>query len=819
MAVYNLKDVARIVKGQVHGCDHNVFRFISIDSRTITSPEESLFFAIRGNRHDGHAFIVELIEKKVRNFIVNKIPDNIELQKDIGFIVVDNTLEALHRLSAFHRARHTVPVIGITGSNGKTVIKEWIFQVLHTDKKIVRSPKSYNSQVGVPISVWLMDDTHELGIFEAGISQPGEMKKLQPVIDPVIGVFTNIGEAHQENFTSMEEKVLEKTLLFRNSKVVIYCSDHVLVDRIIRRELQNARLFSWSAKNQSDLRIHAIQIKENNTDVTLEYQKDRFIVSLPFTDNASLENAIHVTALLLYLGYDKRLIISRLSKLTPVAMRLELVKGINGCTLINDTYNSDLNSLAIAIDFLKQQNQHSVGTLILSDILQSGKSDEFLYKEVAELINDKRINRFIGIGEALSAQKALFPPSAKFYNSTDEFLYSVSKDDFKGEAILLKGSRKFQFEKITAFLQEKVHKTILEIDLNSLIHNLNVYRSLLKPDTRIMVMVKAFSYGTGTYEIANALQFQRVDYLCVAFVDEGITLRKSGINLPILVMNPEVASFNLLIDYNLEPEIYNARILKEFENILCRKNLISYPIHLKIDTGMHRLGFSEDELDNILDILKDHDQIRVQSVFSHLAASDDPEQDEFTKSQIRQFRQMSGKIQDVLEYRILKHILNTSGIERYPEAQFDMVRLGIGLYGVSPTLATRLQNVSTLKSTISQIKKVKHGDSIGYGRAYIADKDLLIGIVPIGYADGLNRSLGNGKGKLLIRDKAVPIIGNICMDMCMVDITGLEIDEGEEVIVFGDRFSVSDLAKQLNTIPYEILAGISSRVKRIYYQE
>ena len=687
--------------------------------------------------------------------------------------------------------------------------------------KVTRNPKSYNSQVGVPLSVWFLENEDDYGIFEAGISKPGEMQHLQTIIDPVIGIFTNIGTAHQENFTSLEEKIKEKLELFKNSKILIFCRDNPVLENTIRHYPfhNNIRLIDWSQKENAYLRVTGKQISGNYTQIEYQTASVRDKVRIPFSDDASIENALQVLTLLTLLEYPPKQIAGWLEKLSPVAMRLEQKKGINRCTLLNDSYNSDINSLTIALDFLKQQRQHSSRTVILSDIFQSGLGEKKLYKEVAALIKKYNINRFIGIGEAIKRNQQLFGEKTSFYDNTGQFLENIQSVNFNNESILIKGARIFEFEKITTILEEKSHQTVLEINLDALVHNLNFYRSLLKGKTRIMVMVKALSYGSGTYEIANELQHQGIDYLAVAYADEGIELRKAGITLPIMVMNPEEAGFEQMIHYNLEPEIYNISSLKSFAKILVHYPVISYPIHLKLDTGMHRLGFIETEIDPLIKFLLEYRQIEVATIFSHLAASDDPKQDQFTRGQIRKFEVLSEKIMETCNIKPLRHILNSSGIERFPEAHYDMVRLGIGLHGVSSANPDKLQKVSTLKSIISQIKPVPAGDTIGYNRHGKFDHDIILGIIPIGYADGYDRKFGNGVGKMYINGHFAKTVGDICMDMCMVDLTGIPASEGDEVILFGKKNPIEELSREIGTIPYELLTDISSRVKRIYYRE
>ncbi len=809
-----------------NGSTDTIIKDLLIDSRKMNNPLTSLFFAIKGDRHDGHAYIHDVYEKGVRNFVVSELPANIEQFDNANFILVKDTLAALQLLCAKHRSKFTIPIIGITGSNGKTIVKEWLNQLMREDKNCVRSPKSFNSQVGVPLSVWQINEEHDFGIFEAGISKPNEMKLLEPIIQPTIGVITNIGKAHDENFENQKQKVDEKLKLFIHSEVIIYCKDYLLVHEEIttNRTLKETKIFTWSKKLRADLLIGRITKSTADTEIQGIFKNNFISISIPFIDEASIENAIHCWATLLYLGYDNVVIAKRMHFLSPVAMRLELKEGINNCSIINDSYNSDLSSLAIALDFLNQQKQHPKKTLVLSDILQSGQNNEALYKEVAELIHKKGVSRLIGIGEGISSQQHLFNIEKQFYKSTADFLQQFNNSFFSDETVLLKGARAFGFEAISNIIQQKAHETVLEINLNAIIHNLNYFRSKLKPDTKIMAMVKAFSYGSGSFEIANVLQFHRIDYLAVAYADEGVELRRSGITLPIMVMNPEEQSYDAMIQYQLEPEIYSFRVLGLFEETLKRsdrKNETPMPIHIKLDTGMHRLGFDENEVNELIVRVKNNKLLTIKSIFSHLAGTDEPEHDDFTWHQIKLFKEMSEKIRAHFSYPIIHHILNSAGISRFPDAQFDMVRLGIGLYGIgaNQTEQIQLQNVSTLKTSISQIKNIPVNQTIGYSRKGVANRDIRIATVPIGYADGLSRKLSNGKGKMIINGKPAPIIGNVCMDMCMIDITDINANEQDEVIVFGDAYPIKQIADDVGTIPYEILTNISRRVKRVYYQE
>jgi len=821
MPTYTISDIAQITGGSLKKESDTTIRQLIIDSRKIFSPEESIFIAIPGERHDGHDYIDELWEKGVRNFIVSRSALAFNNYPGANFIQVPQTMGALQQLAAHHRNLFDFPVLGITGSNGKTIVKEWVYHVLEDEYSIVRSPKSYNSQIGVPLSIWEMHPENTFGVFEAGISQPGEMLKLQNIIQPDIGIITNIGSSHQENFRSVAQKIQEKLVLFEEAETLIFCKDHEEVHREVMNNdtLRRKQLLTWSELYEADLVIDSIQQRTSSTEISGSYHEEYGRITIPFIDRGSIENAIHVWLLMLHLGMNKQTMESKMKNLPVIAMRLEMKKAVNNSTLINDSYNSDLRSLNIALNMLNQQNQHQKKTLILSDILQSGRVEADLYSEVADLVHSNQIDRLIGIGSSITANADKFDLETAFYSSTEQFLSRLSENAFRNEAILLKGARNFHFEKISLSLEQKMHQTVLEIDLDAMVNNLNYFRDKLNSATRTMAMVKAFSYGSGTYEIANMLQYHRVNYLGVAFADEGVTLREAGINLPIVVMNPEEESFELMMDYELEPEIYNFRVLHRFSQIVETTGAEYYPVHIKLDTGMNRLGFKPDEVEELIGKITKQTHLKIHSVFSHLAAADEPEQDEFTRSQINKFEDESSRIMQALNYPVLRHILNSAGIERFPEAQFDMVRLGIGLYGISAVDQSQLTNISTLKSTVTQIKQVKQGETIGYGRTGKADKDLTIAIVPVGYADGLSRALSNGVGRFSINGYLVPIIGTICMDMCMVNITGCDIKEGDEVIVFGEKIPVTEIAEKLGTIPYEVFTGISGRVKRVYFQE
>lgn len=773
-----------------------------------------MFFAISGPNNDGHTYINELIDKGVRHFVVTHIPET--AAGKANFLVVENTLEALQKLAAYYRSLFDFPIIGITGSNGKTIIKEWLNFLLSPDYNIIRSPKSYNSQVGVPLSILGINEKHNLGIFEAGISTMHEMEKLQKIIRPTIGILSNIGSAHDEGFSSVADKIKEKLKLFTSVNVLIL-NKNKTIQAFVNPKIKT---FSWCSDNKSaDVYI----TKKNLGDLTelqVTYKEDTFPILIPFQDQASIENAIHCMMVMLYFGYNPKVIQTRMAQLYPVEMRLKVKNGIYNCTLIDDSYSSDFQSLKIALDFLEHQKQHKKKTIILSDIFQSGLNNDELYSQVSQLIISNKINRVIGIGETISQYKNKFINGTTFKNVT-EFTDAFDRLNFENETILIKGARDFHFEQIVSMLEEKTHETVLEINLNAISHNLNFFKSKLAPKTKMMVMVKAFGYGNGGFEIAKLLEHHKIDYLGVAFADEGISLKSAGINVPIMVMNPETTSFSAIIQHQLEPEIYSIKGLKAFLKIAEQKKLKNFPIHIKIDTGMHRLGFEEEQLPELITILKGNETVQIKSILSHLATSDDLKHDAFAQSQIALFEELSTQLTAVLKIKPIRHILNTSGISNYPDAQYDMVRLGIGLYGISNDEEEQkfLENVGTLKSVISQIRNIEAGESVGYGRRFMAEKTTKIATIPIGYADGIRRSWGNEVGYVVINGKEAKIVGSVCMDMLMVDVTNLDCKEGQSVVIFGENPTVTLMAKALNTIPYEILTGISQRVKRVFFRE
>ncbi|RTY89497.1 bifunctional UDP-N-acetylmuramoyl-tripeptide:D-alanyl-D-alanine ligase/alanine racemase [Flavobacterium sp. RSP46] len=786
---------------------------ISIDSRSLQNGPKTLFFALVGANTDAHLYLKNLIASGVQNFVVTHIPEDCEGKAN--FYVVTNTLLALQQFAAAYRSLFDFPVIGLTGSNGKTIVKEWLNFLLSPDYNVIRSPKSYNSQIGVPLSVIAINEKHNLGIFEAGISTVSEMEKLEKIIKPTIGILTNIGTAHDEGFADISDKIKEKLKLFQDVQVIIYHKNPT-IDLLIRPD---TAVFCWS---YNDAKASVLITKKgvlDKTVLTVLQNNNKFDIKIPFQDEASIENAISCLMVLLYFKYDDRTIQNRMELLYPVEMRLKVKNGINNSSIIDDSYSSDFQSLKIALDFLESQKQYKKKTVILSDIFQSGLPNDVLYSKVAELIVSNRITRVIGIGETISAFKNKFANCSTFQN-TAAFVADFENLDFGNETILIKGARSFQFEEIVYLLEEKTHETVLEINLNAISYNLNFFKSKLLPKVKIMVMVKAFGYGNGGLEIAKLLEHHKVDYLGVAFADEGISLKNGGINLPIMVLNPENTSFSAIIQHQLEPEIYCLKGLYAFLKIAKQKNLKHFPIHIKFDTGMHRLGFEENTLDELIAALRGNSTVQIKSILSHLATSDDLEHMDFAHSQINLFEKVSSKLMSELQIKPLRHILNTSGISNFLDSQYDMVRLGIGLYGVSNDAQEQkqLENVGTLKSVISQIRTIAAGESVGYGRRFVAEKPTKIATIPIGYADGISRGWGDGLGFVMIKNTKAYIVGSICMDMLMVDVTGIECKEGDSILIFGENPTVSFIAQKLNTIPYEILTSISQRVKRVFYR-
>ena len=811
-----MEEIARVTNGNWKpGCPVNVKEY-SIDSRSVMNPEHTLFFALKGKNHDGHDYIAPLYDSGVRAFVVSEWRKEFDALAEANFIVVADVLAALQALAAAHRSHSKALVVGITGSNGKTITKEWLYQLLAEDIPVYRSPRSYNSQVGVPLSLLGIDDRAEVAIIEAGISRPDEMARLEAMIRPAVGVFTHLGEAHGENFPSEEAKLKEKTRLFKSCEQIV-CKDGPVAEVIAGELGGGRRFFTWGGRPGCAVLVKQVTTGQSKRTAEIEYQKQSFTLTVPFPDEASFENCMNAVCAALLLGSKPEEIVRRAANLSAIAMRLEIKEGINNCLLVNDYYNSDPGSFQLALNMLAMQGASRKKTVILSDFVDQGKESDGLYPQIAEMLRQAGVREFIGVGGQLSANRHCFPAGSRFYLDTDQFLRQEKRDNFRNQVILIKGARAFRFEYVAGFLQKQSHDTILEVDLDAMIHNLNYFRSLT--DARIAVMVKAFSYGSGSKEIASVLQYQGVDYLMVAFADEGIELRAAGITTPIAVMNPEREAFDNMIMFNLEPEIYALDILQDFDKALDKHGVKHFPVHIKLNTGMNRSGFDESDIPSLLDFFQSGERsVHIRSLFSHLAGSDESVHDDFTLAQIHLFERMTARIQSAFDYKIWRHILNSAGIERFPEYHFDMVRLGIGLHGISATHAPLLP-VSSFKTHIMSIRNVPEGQSIGYGRKSFTLRPSRIAVIPVGYADGLNRHLSNRIGEVLVRGKRAPIIGNICMDTCMIDVTDIDAKIGDEVEIFGRHIPVTELAEKLDTIPYEILTGVSQRVKRSYYKE
>ena len=820
---YTIDNITALIGARRFGSAEACIDWLLTDSRSLAFAETTLFFAIRTKLGDGHHYIPELYRRGVRNFVVGNVPANYETDyPDANFLLVVSPLKALQRLAERHREEYDLPIIGVTGSNGKTVVKEWLYQLLSPSMHVTRSPRSYNSQVGVPLSVWLLNEHTQVGVFEAGISQPGEMAALKAIIQPTIGVMTNIGPAHQENFATIQEKCLEKISLFKDADVIVYCADDAVISECMAVSLYTGDTIAWSTSNtDATLYIRSITKKADHTDIVYRFLGVENSMSIPFTDDASVQDSIHCLAACLYLHLQPADIAQRMAQLEPVAMRLEVMQGVRGCTLINDTYNSDVTSLDIALDFMNRRPEQGdkPKTLILSDILQTGLPTTELYTQVADMIERRGIDRLIGVGPEISAAHALFNVKKVFFPTSDALTESGLLDTMSNEMVLIKGSRKFGFEQITAALSLRVHETTLDVNLEAIAENLNFYRSFMKPETKITCMVKASAYGAGSVEIAKTLQDRGVDYLAVAVADEGADLRRAGITTGIIVMNPEMTAFNTLFQYDLEPEVYSFKLLDALVHAAEKQGIQGFPVHIKLDTGMHRLGFNPlKDVPQIIERLKHQSAIVPRSVFSHFVGSDSPDFDEFSARQFQLFDEASQQLQRAFPNKILRHICNSAGIERFPERHLDMVRLGLGLYGIDPIDNRRLHNVTSLRTTILQIRNVPKGDSIGYSRRSFVERDSRIAAIPIGYADGLNRHLGNRNGYCLVNGQKAPYIGNICMDVCMIDVTGIDCKEGDTVEIFGDNLPVTVLSDKLDTIPYEVLTSVSNRVKRVYFQ-
>ena len=811
--MYSIDEIAQVIGAERKGTKEAKINWLLIDSRSLCFPEETLFFALKTEKNDGHKYIEELYRRGVRNFVVENLP--LQGLEGCNFLVVKSPLQALQELAAYHRGKLDIPVIGITGSNGKTTVKEWLYQLLSPDFNVCRSPRSYNSQVGVPLSVWLINPHNDLAIIEAGISQSGEMAKLERIVKPTIGVMTNLGAAHQENFMSYDIKCAEKMQLFKNCQKVVINSEDATIQKCAETLPEGVQRIR--------LKVRQVEKENDHATIRFEYQGQIGQYAIPFIDDASIENSITCfsTALMVFTG-DIQVLCERMSRLEQVAMRLEVKDGKNGCTLINDSYNSDVQSLDIALDFMSRRpetkKQHR--TLILSDILQSGESPRSLYSRVAQMAASRGIEKVIGVGEEMTACEGYFPMEHYMFRTTEALIHSDVFEHLRNEFVLIKGARQFRFDKVSDLLTLKVHQTILEVNLNALVNNVRYYRRFMKPETKMVCMVKASGYGVGSLETSKTLQDNGVDYLAVAVADEGVDLREAGITANIMIMNPETTSFKMLFDYSLEPEVFSFDLLEQLIYAAEKEGITNFPIHIKLDTGMHRLGFNpEKDMPRLIERLSRQTALVPCSVFSHFVGSDGDEFDTFSHRQFELFDKASRQLQAAYTHKIIRHICNSAGIEHFPQYHLDMVRLGLGLYGINARNNHILNNVATLKTTILQIREVPKGDSIGYSRRTILERDSRIAAIPISYADGLNRHLGNRGCYCLVNGQKADYVGNICMDVCMLDVTDIDCKEGDQVEIFGDNLPVTVLSDALGTIPYEVLTGISNRVQRIYIQE
>ena len=822
---YTIEKVTTLIGAHRFGnADANI-GFLLTDSRSLCFAEETLFFALKSGRGDGHNYISDLYRRGVRNFVVEHVPlDYATTYADANFLRVENSLVALQRLAERHRDEYNIPIVGITGSNGKTIVKEWLYQLLSPEINVTRSPRSYNSQIGVPLSVWLLNEQSQVGIFEAGISEPGEMLALRDIIQPDIAVLTFIGDAHQKNFESLEEKCREKILLFHDAKTIVYCKDDTLVDNVVKSFDYRGDNLAWSMKDpKAALFVKKVEKKDFTSTIHYIYNGEESEYDLPFIDEASVRNSVTTAVVALHLGLSRELLAERMKNLEPIAMRLEVKEGQHGCTLINDSYNSDINSLDIALDFMNRRPDHKgrKRTLILSDIYQTGEPLEQLYKEVSKLSVQRGVNKIIGIGpQIMDYADIIKVPEKFFFHDVTSFIHSTVFETLRDEVILIKGARRFGFDNITELLVQKVHETILEVNLSNVGKNLIFYRSFMNPATKLVCMIKADAYGAGAVEIAKTLQDHRVDYLAVAVADEGVTLRKNGITSNIMIMNPEMSAFKTMFDYDLEPEVYSFRLLDALVREAQKNGINNFPVHIKLDTGMHRLGFDPlKDMPELIDRLQHQSALIPRSVFSHFVGSDSDSFDEFSAHQFELFEKGSKQLCAAFPHKILRHIDNSAGIEHFPERQLDMCRLGLGLYGYDSRDNSMINNVTTLKTTILQIHDIPANETIGYSRRGTLTRDSRIAAIPIGYADGLNRHLGNRHCYCLVNGKKAEYVGNICMDVAMIDVTDIDCKEGDQVIIFGEELPVTVLSDTIDTIPYEVLTGISNRVKRVYYQD
>ena len=823
MAVYQLQDIARVIGAAIPAANSTI-EYLLTDSRKLLFPQSSIFFALPGPRRHGHSFVAELYAEGVRCFVMEEAIDQTAFPEAVC-LVVPNVKQALQQLAAHHRRQFHYPVIGITGSNGKTIVKEWLYQLLQEKENIVRSPRSYNSQIGVPLSLWQMNAQHSLGIFEAGVSQQGEMQALSEMIQPDIAVLTNIGEAHNEGFSSHVAKAKEKALLFQHAGKVVVGIDQLPASFAMQAASATQQIFRWSRKQAVELLITGEKVQSGRTTVLATYQGAVIQITIPFTDQASIDNAITCWAACLAMGYSQAYIEERMLHLQAVDMRMQLRKAINNCFLLNDSYSYDLNGLSFALDYLDQQAGSASKMAIVSDVLQTGMDQAMRYQRIASELQHRGFTTLIAVGpEMLHHQQLIqqyFFGTILHCASTEELLKQLQQMPLRDEYILLKGARVFEFERVSHWLEKQLHQTSMEINLSALAYNLQLYQSKLHRDVKLMAMVKAFGYGSGGAEVARVLEFHKVHYLAVAYADEGVELRKAGIGLPIMVMNPEPSNFDSLLNYNLEPELYSFSILNAFIQYLQSQAVQQFPVHIKFNTGMNRLGFEVTEASVLAQLLSKQQEIVVRTVFSHLVASENPAFADFTLQQAADFEKAAAVLAAALPYPFIRHLANTAAIAQYPQTQYEMVRLGIGLYGVDQESAPLgLQTVATLKTTIAQIRKVPATETVGYGRAGKLERDSLIATVRIGYADGYSRRLGNGKAYMLVNGYKAPVVGNVCMDMTMLDVTDIpNITEVQEVEVFGPHLPVQQIARWSDTIAYEVLTGVGQRVKRIYVAE
>ena len=812
---YTTKQIAEITGSKLIGEKNLHIKNIAYDSRTLFSVNDTAFLAINTSKNSGEKYIQSAIEKGIDIIISeNYFPQ----YENITWIIVDNSILFLQKIAKYHLDQFDLKTIGITGSNGKTIVKEWLYQSLFHDYATVKSPKSFNSQLGMPLSLLEISKKHQLGIFEVGISKPDEMEILESIFSPNIGILTHIGAAHSSNFDSVEELIDEKIKLFTNSEIIIFNGDNELVFNKIDEIYSSKKLTSFGFKNHNDVFIKN-DWKNRSQEIVIQYFDEEFSVPVYQRDEATISNVLCVICVLKEFGFENDKIVQKLNSLKSVEMRLESVNGIRNNLIINDSFNLDLDSLKIAFQNINEYNKPNKA-LILTDFVE-GKNADQLYQEVASLTNEQNFNSVFLIGDEITKLERLFEATTFTFNNTTELIDSVNLHQIEDHLILLKGARKFEIEKVKSYLELQKHDTVLEVNLNSILHNINVHKALLKPKTKMMAMVKAYSYGLGGYEIAEFLQHHHIDYLGVAYADEGVDLRKNGITTPIMVMNPEQHSYNIIIDFNLEPEIYSFRVLELFNEKLIQKGIQHrYPIHIKLETGMHRLGFKKDELAELIDKLNSMN-VQVKSIFSHLSSSDDDEEKEYTLEQIHIFNENSLALITGLNDQPIRHILNTSGIVNFADYQFDMVRIGIGMVGISANaeIKKQLKSAVTFKTVISQISEIKAGDSVGYNRRFKTEKDSNIATIPVGYADGIPRLIGNNVGFVGIRNNLFPIVGNVCMDMMMIDLGDFIVKEGEEVIIFNSNPSLEEFAGYCKTISYEVLTSISRRVKRIYIKD